>query len=172
MIAIVEYYREVPIISESRLSPKCQSRAQVTFEKGGELCGEEKLNSTVSNFELELLTFNKNHRKEVNELSHKHSSKVKTLHQEQKVTLEEKDTELKDLKEKHDSELDTEKTSKRTLERRYKVALLQVKTDHRRQEYVREKLDKKDLKKHKWMATHVYLLSIFSLTQILWMLIS
>lgn len=134
--------------------------------------GEEKLNSTVSNFKSKLLTSNKNHRKELNELNHKHSNKVKVLHQEQKVTLEEKDTKLKDLKENHDFELETEKTSKKTMERRYKVALLEVKTEHRRQEYIQEGLDKKSLKKHKWMTTYVYLLSIFSLTQILWILIS
>lgn len=71
--------------------------------------------------------------------------------------------EIATLQEDFDSRLKLEKLSRVALERRYQTAILQAREEERRE------VEARIPKKSAWMPTYIYLLSFFSLTQILWL---
>lgn len=97
---------------------------------------------------------------------------IEALHANQALTLIEKDKEFEKLEEDHTVQLELRKLSEEALEKRYKVALIEEKVKNTRREFIQEELNKKNLKRYKWLATCAYLLTPLSLAQILWMIIS
>ena len=68
------------------------------------------------------------------------------------------------LKDDYDTKLKLEKLSKKALEKRYQVALAQMKLK-KVVKVIKPKVSKG------WLSTYIYILTMFSLTQILWILI-
>ena len=70
------------------------------------------------------------------------------------------------LKDEYDTNLKLSKLSKKAMEKRYQTALAQAKIAH-----TKETIVMPTKKYSNWSATYIYILTMFSLTQILWMLI-
>ena len=73
---------------------------------------------------------------------------------------------IKKLEDKYETQLKLSKLSKKAMEKRYQTALTQAKIA-----YPKETMVVPTKKYSSWSATYIYILTMFSLTQILWILI-